>query len=93
MNQVELHVCVNELAAEIAAHPAERKSRKDGAIELSPKAKGRSFKESLDHLRLSIKYLLFDLEATRRENECLRNMIRQAQETEREHDDYDGETV
>ena len=31
--------------------------------------------ESLDYLRLSIKYLVFDLEATRRENGYLRKMI------------------
>lgn len=31
--------------------------------------------ESLDYLRLSIKYLVFDLEATRRENEYLRKLI------------------
>jgi len=31
--------------------------------------------ESLDYLRLSIKYLVFDLEATRRENRYLRKML------------------
>lgn len=31
--------------------------------------------ESLDYLRLSIKYLVFDLEATRRENGYLRKML------------------
>ena len=31
--------------------------------------------ESLDYLRLSIKYLVFDLEATRRENKYLRDML------------------
>ena len=31
--------------------------------------------ESIDFLRLSIKYLLFDLEATRRENSYLRKML------------------
>ncbi|MBK9187634.1 MAG: transcriptional regulator [Phycisphaerales bacterium] len=31
--------------------------------------------ESLDYLRLSIKYLVFDLEATRRENDYLRKLI------------------
>jgi len=31
--------------------------------------------ESIDFLRLSIKYLLFDLEATRRENTYLRKML------------------
>ncbi|MFO0828418.1 MAG: hypothetical protein U0572_09735 [Phycisphaerales bacterium] len=33
--------------------------------------------ESLDYLRLSVKYLIFDLEATRRENAYLRKMIEQ----------------
>jgi hypothetical protein len=31
--------------------------------------------ESLDYLRLSVKYLVFDLEATRRENEYLRSLL------------------
>ncbi len=31
--------------------------------------------DSLDHLRLSVKYLVFDLEATRRENKYLRNLL------------------
>jgi hypothetical protein len=34
-----------------------------------------SLQESIDFLRLSIKYLLFDLEATRRENKYLRKML------------------
>jgi hypothetical protein len=34
--------------------------------------------ESLDYLRLSIKYLVFDLEATRRENAYLRKLVEQA---------------
>lgn len=44
--------------------------------------------ESLDYLRLSVKYLVFDLEATRRENEYLRRLI----ETQnRGNDDSQGE--
>ncbi len=31
--------------------------------------------ESLDYLRVSIKYMLFDLEATRRENAYLRKLL------------------
>ena len=31
--------------------------------------------ESLDYLRLTVKYLVFDLEATRRENKYLREII------------------
>ncbi len=34
--------------------------------------------DALDYLRLSIKYLVFDLEATRRENAYLRRMIEQS---------------
>ena len=34
-----------------------------------------SLQDSIDYLRLSIKYLLFDLEATRRENSYLRKML------------------
>ncbi|MHC4947850.1 MAG: hypothetical protein ACYTG1_06265 [Planctomycetota bacterium] len=34
--------------------------------------------ESLDYLRLSVKYLVFDLEATRRENAYLRRLLDQA---------------
>lgn len=41
--------------------------------------------ESLDYLRLSIKYLVFDLEATRRENQYLRKLLdRQADQQEEE---------
>jgi hypothetical protein len=34
-----------------------------------------SLQTALDHLRLQVKYLLFDLEATRRENRYLRQML------------------
>lgn len=34
-----------------------------------------ALQESLDYLRLSIKYLVFDLEATRRENQYLRKLL------------------
>ena len=34
--------------------------------------------ESLDYLRLSVKYLVFDLEATRRENTYLRRLVERA---------------
>ena len=37
-----------------------------------------SLQDSIDYLRLSIKYLLFDLEATRRENNYLRKMLEEA---------------
>lgn len=47
--------------------------------------------DSLDYLRLSIKYLVFDLEATRRENQYLRKLLdtrhHDRSERERRHDD------
>jgi septal ring factor EnvC (AmiA/AmiB activator) len=39
-----------------------------------------NLQESLDYLRLSIKYLVFDLEATRRENHYLRQMLQAGDE-------------
>ncbi len=42
--------------------------------------------ESLDYLRLSVKYLVFDLEATRRENDYLRKLI-EAQSRRDQNDD------
>ena len=40
-----------------------------------------SLQESIDFLRLSIKYLLFDLEATRRENNYLRKILEEGNES------------
>ena len=48
--------------------------------------------ESLDYLRLSIKYLVFDLEATRRENQYLRDMISKQQAGGDQAQDHDDDT-
>ena len=45
--------------------------------------------ESLDYLRLSIKYLVFDLEATRRENQYLRDMLNSQDADGQGNDDAD----
>jgi len=44
------------------------------------KATVSNLQSSIDYLRLSIKYLLFDLEATRRENNYLRKMLEEGPE-------------
>lgn len=44
--------------------------------------------ESLDYLRLSVKYLVFDLEATRRENDYLRKLIES--QSRRDENDLPG---
>jgi septal ring factor EnvC (AmiA/AmiB activator) len=43
--------------------------------------------ESLDYLRLSVKYLVFDLEATRRENAYLRKLVEQSNRRNQEQND------
>jgi hypothetical protein len=74
---------LSELVAEIGTLPADQR---DKLTLLAEETKQRhqelkktvsNLQESLDFLRLSIKYLLFDLEATRRENTYLRKMLDQ----------------
>lgn len=43
--------------------------------------------EALDYLRLSVKYLVFDLEATRRENQYLRKMLESKNGRDRSHEE------
>lgn len=57
-----------------AASNAEQASERRERI----KASVTELQESLDYLRLSVKYLVFDLEATRRENAYLRRMLEQS---------------
>lgn len=72
---------LSELVQEIGDVPEEERTK---LAALTAQAKERheklkktvaSLQDSIDYLRLSIKYLLFDLEATRRENSYLRKML------------------
>lgn len=70
-----------ELLSEIATLPASQRSKLELLVadtkkrhqQLKTTAAG--VQENLDYLRMAIKYLLFDLEATRRENAYLRKML------------------
>jgi predicted nucleic acid-binding Zn-ribbon protein len=82
---------LTELMNEIATLPAGERAKLE---QLAAATQNRHSKlrktvsdlqDSMDYLRLSIKYLMFDLEATRRENGYLRNMLEQ--ETHRDDDD------
>lgn len=70
-----------ELTREIGNLPEEDRSKLEALAEQTKERHAKlkrtvtSLQESLDYLRLSIKYLLFDLEATRRENGYLRKML------------------
>jgi hypothetical protein len=46
----------------------------DAGFDMEPKAR-QSIEDVLDHLQVQVKYLLFDLEATWRENGYLRRML------------------
>ena len=70
-----------ELVAEIGTLPAAEREKLASLAEQTQKRHKElrktvgSLQESIDFLRLSIKYLVFDLEATRRENHYLRKML------------------
>lgn len=70
-----------ELTKEIGNLPEEDRVKLEALAEQTKERHAKlrrtvtSLQESLDYLRLSIKYLLFDLEATRRENGYLRKML------------------
>jgi len=101
MDEKAFQAKLAELMGEISTLPrAEREKLED----LANKAKSRhqqlrktvtDLQESLDYLRLAIKYLMFDLEATRRENAYLRQMLEsQSHRPDRrnDHDDDDDDT-
>jgi hypothetical protein len=81
MNEQDFQSKLAELMGEISTLPlTERQKLAELADETRArherlKATVSSLQESLDYLRLSIKYLVFDLEATRRENGYLRKML------------------
>jgi septal ring factor EnvC (AmiA/AmiB activator) len=81
MTEQEFQTKLAELMGEITTLPqAERKKLEKLASETRERherlrATVSTLQESLDYLRLSIKYLVFDLEATRRENGYLRKML------------------
>lgn len=81
MNEQEFQSKLSDLMSQINTLPEGER----GPLEqLASETKNRhetmkktiaDLQESLDYLRLSIKYLVFDLEATRRENEYLRRLL------------------
>lgn len=81
MNEQEFQTKLMELIGQIGQMPEQERAPLERIAE---EAKTRHEKmrrtisdlqESLDYLRLSVKYLVFDLEATRRENQYLRKLL------------------
>ncbi|MGP1345114.1 MAG: transcriptional regulator [Phycisphaerales bacterium] len=82
MNEKDFQNKLDELLLQINDLPEDKRAP---LLELAEETKTRhekirqtikSLQDSVDYLRLGVKYLVFDLEATRRENEQLRTMLR-----------------
>lgn len=81
-----------ELASEFGTKGA---SANDAGSQAVATQDAKQLQESIDYIRLSIKYVLFDLEATRRENRYLRTMLEQREADDAgsdsdfsDHDDF-----
>ncbi len=81
MNEKDFQQKLAELIGQIATLPeGERANLEQFAADTRDrhdrmKKTITDLQDSLDYLRLSVKYLVFDLEATRRENQYLRKLL------------------
>ncbi len=81
MNEASFESKLNELVQEIGSIPGPQRDklitlvRQTGDAHKKLRKSVGTLQESLDYLRVSIKYLIFDLEATRRENSELKKLL------------------
>jgi chromosome segregation ATPase len=81
MDETTFQKKLGELMGEISTLPATERSKLECLAKETQERHQQlrksihSLQDSLDWLRLSVKYLVFDLEATRRENNYLRQML------------------
>ena len=81
MDPLTLQQKLSELVKEIGTLPASQRKKLELLAQETKQRHAElrksvtNLQESLDYLRLSIKYLLFDLEDTRRENSYLRQLL------------------
>ena len=94
MNDQDFQNKLAQLLQQIGTLPEDQRPQLEALAEETKSRHDRMKKtltdlqDSLDHLRLTVKYLVFDLEATRRENKYLRQLI-DAQEGTGDHPDAD----
>ena len=97
MDEQAFQTKLTELMNKIKQLPEEERPTLERLAEEARKRRTRiqasvhELQESLDYLRLTIKYLVFDLEATRRENAYLRKLVEQANRDEAHQDDGDDD--
>ena len=95
MNEQDFQAKLSDLMTQLDTLPGPAKERLQQLAEDTRDRHARMKKtvtelqDSLDYLRLSIKYLVFDLEATRRENQYLRKLL-DARNDHRSDDAPDG---
>ncbi len=88
MNEQDFQNKMTELLGQIKDLPAEERPKLERLARETQNRHERMKKtlgelqESLDQLRLTVKYLVFDLEATRRENTYLRKLIDSQQDND-----------
>ena len=81
MNEQDFKTKMTELLGQINSLPESERPRLEKLAEETQTRHEKmkqtlgNLQESLDPLRLTVKSLVFDLEATRRENKYLRNLI------------------
>ncbi len=77
MEEKELRERLCELAEALTPSrpPSSAQASKGSYVPHLSQPSGRKVEDVFDHLRLRVKYLTFDLEATRRENRYLRQML------------------
>lgn len=96
MNEDTFQKKLAELVAEIGTLPEQDRARLEMLAEETRerhqqlKQKVSGLQESLDFLRLSIKYLLFDLEATRRENRQMRKLLEGGDQGGSDRNEFDS---
>lgn len=82
MNEQEFNTKLANILQRIEHLPPEERQRVQKLAEETRQRHQRmrqtvgQLQESLDYLRLSVKYLVFDLESTRRENRHLRELLK-----------------
>jgi len=84
MNEQDFQAKLTDLMQQLAHDTRDRHARMKKTV--------TELQDSLDYLRLSIKYLVFDLEATRRENQYLRKLLDSRNGQDRTDQGSDGST-
>jgi nitric oxide reductase activation protein len=81
MNDTEFNDKMDQILTDIHELPVAEQAKLHALAEETKQRQERlkktvaTLQESLDYLRLSVKYLVFDLEATRRENQYLKKLL------------------